>query len=378
MRFLENFVPELIVESPGRVNLIGEHTDYNLGYVLPTAIEGKIIFRFKKNNTKKQCNLYSSDYDRGFSLVLDQIARSAVEWENYVLGVLQEILLMTDGLRGFDCTIESKLPIGSGLSSSAALECGLAYGLNELFDLGLSKMEIVQLSQRAEHTFVGTQCGIMDQFASVMGREGHVILLDCRSMDHTQIPINIAPYRIVLLNTKVSHNLASSEYNTRRRECGEGVQIIQEKYPGIMSLRDVTRSVLEDCKAEIPRTIYNRCSFVVSENERVLAAAKALQENNLESFGQLLYEAHEGISRLYEVSCPESDFLVDFSKKYIQVLGARQIGGGFGGCILNIVHGDAVEHFIKESSKAYKEKFDIDLEAFEVRPSKGTLSYIPD
>jgi len=378
MRFLENFVPELIVESPGRINLIGEHTDYNLGYVLPTAIEMKITFSFKKNKTKKRCSLYSLDYNRGFTLELDQIARSTVAWENYMLGVLNEILLRTDKLGGFDCTIESGLPIGSGLSSSAALECGMAYGLNELFDLGLSKMEIVQLSQSAEHTFVGTKCGIMDQFASVMSREGHVILLDCKSMDHTQIPIHIAPYRMVLLNTKVSHNLASSEYNTRRRECGEGVQIIQKKYPAILSLRDVTRPILEDCKAEMHQTIYNRCSFIVSENERVLAAAKALRENNLETFGQLLYEAHEGISRLYEVSCPESDFLVDFSKKHIEVLGARQIGGGFGGCILNIVHADAVEHFIRESSEAYRKKFGIDLEAFEVRPSRGTLSYIPD
>src|SRR5690606_30669096 len=235
MRFLENFVPELIVESPGRINLIGEHTDYNLGYVLPTAIEMKITFSFKKNKTKKRCSLYSLDYNRGFTLELDQIARSTVAWENYMLGVLNEILLRTDKLGGFDCTIESGLPIGSGLSSSAALECGMAYGLNELFDLGLSKMEIVQLSQSAEHTFVGTKCGIMDQFASVMSREGHVILLDCKSMDHTQIPIHIAPYRMVLLNTKVSHNLASSEYNTRRRECGEGVQIIQKKYPAILS-----------------------------------------------------------------------------------------------------------------------------------------------
>src|SRR5690606_21344356 len=200
MRFLENFVPQLIVESPGRINLIGEHTDYNLGYVLPTAIERKIIFKFQKNGTAKQCNLYSRGYDQGFTLDLDRIVKSTVEWENYILGVLNEILPMTDMVSGFDCVIESRLPIGSGLSSSAALECGLAYGLNELFDLGLSKMDMVQLSQRAEHTFVGTQCGIMDQFASVMSREGHVILLDCKSVDHTQIPFNIAPYRMVLLN----------------------------------------------------------------------------------------------------------------------------------------------------------------------------------
>lgn len=378
MQFLENFVPDLVVESPGRINLIGEHTDYNLGYVLPTAIERKITFKFKKNNSSQQCNLYSSGYKRGFTLELDQIAKSAVDWENYILGVLYEITSKTDKLFGFDCIIESRLPIGSGLSSSAALECGLAYGLNELFGLGLSKMDIVNLSQRAEHTFVGTQCGIMDQFASVMSKDGHVILLDCKSMDHTQIPINIAPYQILLLNTKVSHNLASSEYNTRRKECMDGVQVIQKKYPQVRSLRDVTESILEECRPEMPVNIYNRCSFIVKENARVLLAAKALKENDMEFFGKLLYEAHEGISEWYEVSCPESDFLVDFSKKYTEVLGARQVGGGFGGCILNIVHRDAVERFIKESTVAYKKKFNIDLEAFEVRPSSGTSSYIPE
>lgn len=377
MRLLENFVPDLVVQSPGRINLIGEHTDYNLGYVLPTAIQRNITFKFRRNHSQKQCNIYSTGYHRGFTVHLDRIAKSKVEWENYILGVLDGILGRTDKLFGFDCIIESRLPIGSGLSSSAALECGLAFGLNELFDLGLSKMTIVTLSQMAEHTYVGTQCGIMDQFASVMSRDGHVILLDCKSMEHTYIPIDLSPYRIILLNTKVSHNLASSEYNTRRKECGEGIWAIQKKYPGIRTLRDVDRSVLEECRSEMSDTIYNRCSFIVSENARVLEAAKALREKDMESFGRLLYAAHEGIGKLYEVSCPESDFLVDFSKKCNGVLGARQIGGGFGGCILNIVHEDAVGYFIKDSTEAYKKRFNIDLESFEVRPSGGTSFHIP-
>ncbi|MCM4169116.1 Galactokinase [Arenibacter antarcticus] len=372
MSFLENFLPELIVESPGRINLIGEHTDYNFGYVLPTAIEKRVTFRFRKNNSLNQCHIYSLGYTIGFDLRLDRISKSEVEWENYILGVLNELLKRTDKLRGFDCIIESKLPIGSGLSSSAALECGLAFGLNKLFDLGLSKMDIIRLSQLAEHTFVGTQCGIMDQFASVMSQKGHVLLLDCKSLEHTQIPISIAPYKMIMLNTKVSHNLASSEYNTRKIECEEGVQIVQQKFPEVMSLRDATRSMLEQCGAEMSQTIYNRCSFIISENDRVLSAAKALQDNNLKLFGELLYQAHTGISELYEVSCPESDFLVDFSKEYDTVLGARQVGGGFGGCVLNIVHKDAVDQYIKEATKAYKDAFGISLEAFEVRPSSGT------
>ena len=372
MPFPENFTPELIVESPGRINLIGEHTDYNLGYVLPTAIEKKITFKFIRNNSDKECNLYSLGYNTGFTLQLDKISKSNVEWENYILGVLNEILLRTDKLRGFDCTIESKLPMGSGLSSSAALECGLAFGLNELFDLGLSKMDIVELSQKAEHTFVGTQCGIMDQFASVMSEKGHVILLDCKSQEHQQIPIHIDPYRMIMLNTKVSHNLASSEYNTRKRECEEGVSIIKEQYPEVRSLRDVTATMIQEFKQTMDATLFKRCSFIVSENDRVLQTANALKANDLILFGTLLYEAHEGISKLYEVSCPESDFLVDFSKQYDAVLGARQTGGGFGGCTLNIVHKDKVDVFVQEAATAYKEAFNIELEAFEVQPSAGT------
>lgn len=372
MPFPENFTPDLVVESPGRINLIGEHTDYNLGYVLPTAIEKKITFKFIRNNSDKECNLYSLGYNTGFTLQLDKIARSNVEWENYILGVLNEILLRTDKLRGFDCTIESKLPMGSGLSSSAALECGLAFGLNELFNLGLSKMDIVQLSQKAEHTFVGTQCGIMDQFASVMSEKGHVILLDCKTLEHQQIPIKIDPYKMIMLNTKVSHNLASSEYNTRKRECEEGVAIIQKQYPEVRSLRDVTATMIQEFKQSMDATLFKRCSFIVSENDRVLQTANALKASDLKVFGALLYEAHEGISKLYEVSCPESDFLVDFSKQYDAVLGARQTGGGFGGCTLNIVHKDKVEAFVNEATRAYKEAFNIELEAFEVQPSAGT------
>ncbi len=372
MQFLENFQPELVISSPGRINLIGEHTDYNMGYVLPTAIEKNITFSFRKNGSDNQCHVYSKTYDTGFEIDLNKIAVSKVEWENYILGVLNEISKRTDKVRGFDCVVESNLPTGSGLSSSAALECGLAFGLNEIFDLGLSKIEMVQLSQTAEHTYVGTQCGIMDQFASVMSEAGNVILLDCRSLDYDHIPIDLNPYKIILLNTKVSHNLASSEYNTRKQECEQGVAIIQKKHPNVKSLRDVDSEMLLASKEEMDPIVYNRCSFIVKENDRVLEMVKALKENNLKEVGQILYKAHEGISTEYEVSCPESDFLVDFSKGNDQVLGARQTGGGFGGCTLNIVHDSAVEDFVSAATKAYKDKFNITLEAFEVRPSGGT------
>ncbi|MFC4097181.1 galactokinase [Euzebyella saccharophila] len=372
MEFLDSFKSELEVVSPGRINLIGEHTDYNMGYVLPTAIEKNITFNFKKNGTPDTCSVYSKTFDTGFEFNLKEVARSEVEWRNYILGVVNEIQKRTDQLQGFDCILESNLPTGSGLSSSAALECGLAFGLNELFNLGLTKLEMVQLSQTAEHTYAGTQCGIMDQFASVMSKEGHVILLDCQSLESNYIPINLQPYKIILLNTKVSHNLATSEYNVRKKECEEGVEIIQRKYPKVRSLREVTPEILDACKIDLPEVIYKRCSFIVAENKRVLDMTEHLKKNKLEQVGKLLYEAHEGISSYYEVSCPESDFLVDFSKKYDAVLGARQTGGGFGGCTLNIVHQNGVEAFIKEASAAYKSKFDIELEPFEVKPTGGT------
>ena len=318
------------------------------------------------------CRVYSKTYETGFELDLKAIAKSGVEWENYILGVLNEIIKRTDRLQGFDCILQSDLPSGSGLSSSAALECGLAFGLNELFDLGLSKLEMVQLSQTAEHTYVGTQCGIMDQFASVMSKSGHVILLDCKSLAYDFIPIDLHPYKIILLNTKVSHNLASSEYNTRKRECEAGVAIIQKDHPNVISLRDVDEEMLAEYEETMDTIIFNRCSFIVSENKRVLEMAKALRGKDLLSVGQLLYAAHHVISALYEVSCPESDFLVEYTKDNPSILGARQTGGGFGGCTMNIVHEDAVEGFINSAAKAYKKEFDIDLEAFEVTPSGGT------
>lgn len=371
MQFLENFTPELTITSPGRINFIGEHTDYNMGYVLPTAIEKKITFKFQKNGSKNRCSIYSIGYE-GFSLDLENIGISDKEWENYILGVLNEISKLTDKVEGFDCSIESNLPLGSGLSSSAAMECGLAYGLNELFDLELSKITIVELSQRAEHTYVGTQCGIMDQFASVMSKEGNVILLDCQTLEYQHIPLNIHPYKIIMLNTKVSHNLASSEYNTRKQECEQGVSIMQKKNPHINSLRDVSSTMLAAAKEEMGQIVYNRCSFIIDENKRVLEMVEAFKKNDLETVGKLLYKAHSGLSTLYEVSCPESDFLVEFTKTNPLVLGSRQTGGGFGGCTLNIVHESAVGVFKIESAKAYKEAFDIDLEAFEVKPSGGT------
>ena len=372
MQFLNYFKPDLTVESPGRINIIGEHTDYNMGFVLPTAIEKKITFKFQKNGSDKICHVHSKGYDTGFELSLDNIAISNVEWENYILGVLNEISKRTDKLRGFDCVLESHVPIGSGVSSSAALECGLAFGLNEMFGLGLSRMDIVELSQAAEHTYAGTKCGIMDQFASVMSKEGHVILLDCESLEYSYIPIQIQPYKILLLNTNVSHNLASGEYNKRRAQCEAGVSALKKNHPEVKSLRDAIMDMLNEIKDTLDSTVYNRCAYVIQEKDRVLEAVEALKANNLKRVGELLYETHEGLSTMYEVSCPELDFLVEFTKNHEAVLGARMMGGGFGGCTINLIHEDAIDDFVAAASKAYKKACNLELTWFEASPSKGT------
>lgn len=362
----------MVIESPGRINLIGEHTDYNMGFVLPTAINRKIRFKFRINNTKNKCVIRSGMYSQALLVDLRNMVASQNSWENYILGVLLELRSMTDLLRGFDCYIESDIPMGSGISSSAALECGLAYGLNHLFDLKLSKIELVKLCQKVEHVYVGTQCGIMDQFASVMSKQDYLILLDCRSLEYSYIPLAVRPYKFILINTNVIHNLATSAYNERRAECEAGVHLLQVKFDHVSSLRDVSLEMLLACKSQMSQKIYNRCTYVIEENQRVLDAVQALKDQNLPGLGELLFRSHEGLRNLYEVSCPELDFLVDFASTYEGVIGARVMGGGFGGCTINMVHEDCASGFIDAIRIGYKERFNIDLTAFEGVPCGGT------
>jgi len=371
--FVANFKTELKVTSPGRINLIGEHTDYNNGFVLPTAIDKHIVFQFQKNGTDI-CNIYSATFDKMLQFNVNEVKQSDKEWENYILGVVNQIQIRNKTIGGFDCIIESYLPMGSGISSSAALECGLAYGLNEVFELGFEKIDLVKIGQKAEHTFVGTQCGIMDQFASVMSEKGHVILLDCQSIEHQLIPADFGDYQVLLLNTNVSHNLADSAYNTRVAECASVVAAIAKNNPEVKSLRNVSFKMLEDVKGEITTIAHQRAKYVLEENERVEKAVQALKSGDLKSLGIYMYSSHKGLQNDYEVSCAELDFLADFSKKYDQVLGARMMGGGFGGCTINLIHKNGVEEFVKDATKAYKEKFKIDLTSFTAVPSQGTAT----
>lgn len=363
---------EIIVQSPGRINLIGEHTDYNEGFVLPTAIDKKIILRFKKNDTENFCRIYSETFNKGFEFYLDKKIEKGKGWQNYVLGVVKELLDNNFDLAGFDCMIESELPVGAGISSSAALECGIASGLNNLFELGLNDIEIVKLSQKAENDFVGSNCGIMDQFASVMSKEDHIILLDCRSLEAQYISADFKNCKLLLLNTNVSHNLADSDYNSRREECEAAVKIIQKDDPEIKSVRDLSFEMLESFKEKLTGKMYERCLYVLKENDRVLAGADALKSGNLEHFGKLMYASHKGLQYNYEVSCPELDFLVDYSRDKDFIYGSRMMGGGFGGCTINLIEEDKIKDYIKEVSAAYYQKFNIKLDAISVLPNGGT------
>jgi len=363
---------KLIVKSRGRINLIGEHTDYNDGFVLPTAIDKAITLTFAKNDSEYNFEVFSKDLGKSFKADLRKLEPQDSGWENYILGVIDGLQQRSDKLSGFNCSLESNIPIGSGVSSSAALECGIALGLNEFFNLGLDPISLVKIGQKAEHNYVGAQCGIMDQFASVMSRVGHVILLDCRSLEYTYVPLELGEYCFLLVNSHVHHSLASTEYNVRRQQCAEAVAIIRKSYPEVGSLRDVTTTMLEQYKNVLTDTLYRRSKFVVEENQRVLDAVAALSSVDLPNLGALLYQSHTGLRDEYEVSCAEIDFLVDFTRDYTGVLGSRIMGGGFGGCSLNLIHKDSISDLINQLTPAYQKKFGKSLSWFVAQPSGGT------
>ncbi len=372
-KFFKTDNPVVFVESPGRINLIGEHTDYNHGFVMPTAIDKKIYFEIRKNNTPTSCSIYSETFNTYLNFDLKLIEKSSSTWENYILGVVNEVQKRGKNLEGFDCYIKSELPIGAGISSSAALECGLASGLNNLFDLNLSKQEIVNLSQAAENNFVGSQCGIMDQYASVMSKKDHLILLDCLSLEAEFIPANFKSCKILLINSKVSHSIADGEYNTRRKECESGLEIIQNQYTEVKTLRDVTLEMLDYCKSQLSEKQTNRVLYVLQENQRVLAAANLLKSGELQTFGKLMYKSHYGLRDLYEVSCKELDFLVKFSEEKDYIYGSRMMGGGFGGCTINLIEAANIAEFSEEVTIAYQNEFELIPEMITVVPGEGTL-----
>jgi galactokinase len=371
-KFVDKFrYQPVLVRSPGRVNLIGEHVDYNDGFVLPAAIDKHILFGVGLREDRL-CRLHAVDFDADFEFDLRQDEPIDHPWANYLIGVTAQLRRAGYLLKGFDCVFGGDIPIGAGLSSSAALECGIAFTLNHLLGLGIDKMELIRLAQKAEHEFAGVKCGIMDQFTNMFGREGRVVRLDCRSMDYRYFPFDMRDYQIVLCDTRVSHSLAGSEYNTRRSECAGGVSLLQKHYPKIESLRDVTLQQLNAHRDEMTVTVYKRCKYVVTEIRRVERACQDLEKGDLIAFGKKMYETHRGLQHDYAVSCAELDFLVNRTVDDESVIGARMMGGGFGGCTINLVKADAVSVFTERISASYREQFNRSPGIYITRISAGT------
>lgn len=361
----------LILRSPGRVNIIGEHTDYNMGFVLPGAIDKAIYFAISPRNDNN-CKLYAYDINESHEFSIDKIEKSEKNWPNYLMGIVDQLNKNGYKINGFNCVFGGDIPIGAGLSSSAAIEAGLAYALNYIFDLKIDKLDLVKLSQKSENEFVGVKCGIMDQYINIFGEENKVLKIDCRSLEYEYIPFEFKNISIVLFNTGVSHSLASSEYNQRRKECKEGVQIIQKDFPDVQSLRDVSLEMIYDYKNKMPEKIFNRCKYVVEENNRLLKACDALKKKDLPTVGNLMYQTHEGLSKDYEVSCEELDFLVELTKNDDRIFGARMMGGGFGGCTINLIERNDVNDICNLFAEKYKRKFGIELKYYITSINKGT------
>ncbi len=363
--------PEKTVLSPGRINIIGEHIDYNDGYVLPAAIDKVICFAFSKNNTKTS-KIIAIDLNEEFQIDLTQeVKLSDVVWTNYIRGVIKQLQDNGFSFEGFNCVFSSNIPVGSGLSSSAALECGTIFGIKSLFDLKLEKVDISLLGQKAEH-WVGINCGIMDQFSSVHGLENKVIKLDCNTLDFEYHNADFKDYSLILFDSNVKHSLFTSEYNTRRIECEEGLSIIKNHFPEVKSFRDSSVEQVLSLKDKMSEKVFDRVHFVVKEINRVIKACEALDEGNIELLGELLFETHYGLSKEYEVSCEELDMLVDTAKEDEAIIGSRLMGGGFGGCTINLVKKGNENEVKRKFSKLYLDTFGIELKFYDVKISNGT------
>ncbi len=366
--------PQKTVLSPGRINIIGEHIDYNDGFVLPAAIDKIICFAFAKNdsNTSK---IIAIDLEEEFEIDLNQeIHLHDKTWTNYLRGVINQLKINGFKFEGFNCVFSSNIPVGSGLSSSAALECGFLYGINELFNLDIKRIDIALMGQKAEH-WVGINCGIMDQFSSVMGQENKVIKIDCMTLEFEYHDANFSDYSVVLFDSNVKHSLMTSAYNERRQQCDEGIAILKKNYPKITSFRDCTENQVIRLKDKMDKDVFKRSLFAVKEIKRVTLACDALDKGDIQTLGQLMFETHEGLSVDYEVSCDELDFLVNTVKAENAVIGSRLMGGGFGGCTINLIKKGEEEAIKSKLSKLYLDAFGIELKIYDVKISDGTSLY---
>lgn len=372
--FIENFSQQpMLVRSPGRVNLIGEHTDYNGGFVLPAATDKAAYLAINASDSEK-CTWISLDMNEKVEVDFKVIAEMPNHrWANYILGVIEQFQKRGIKVQPFNCVMAGDVPIGSGMSSSAALESAVSFAINEMNQVGLDKKQLAKIAQQAENEFIGVNCGIMDMFASIHGKKNNVMLLDCETLEFEYFPLDLGDYKIVLFDTGVKHNLVESEYNLRRQQCEEGLAFFREYFDKtIKNLSQVPLAWLQASRSQLNPLVYNRCQYVIEENQRILSACEDLKAGNLADFGIKMTATHEGLRNLYEVSCPELDFLVDAVWHEKSVLGSRMMGGGFGGCTINLIKADEMDELYTRLSVSYKEKMGIDLKMYSVVTANGT------
>ena len=375
MRIAEAFKTQFNTEfrlfaAPGRINLIGEHTDYNQGFVFPAAIDLEMQLAVSPSDGS-EFTILALDQNEICSFGPAHETERLPQWARYPFGVIMEMAREGRQIGGFSAVLAGNIPAGAGLSSSAALESVFAMALNELFSLGFTKKELALIGQRAEHNYAGVNCGIMDQYASLFGKAHHAIQLDCRSLEHKEIPMTMNGHGLLLLDSRVKHSLAASAYNQRRNECEEGLKWLQRHKPEATSLRDFSAAEIRVHLEQMPGTLYRRCLYVAQENERVLQFSSLLQQAEPGRGGRLLFASHQGLSQLYEVSCPELDLLVDIAKQTEGVAGARMMGGGFGGCTLNLIKTDKMEHLERKAKTRIAEGFGHEPAAYQVKISQG-------
>ncbi len=371
--FQQNFQTEpLIVRSPGRINIIGEHTDYNEGFVLPAAID-KAAYIAVSLRDDDEIHLVAMDLNENFSVNLKDLKPVGdVSWPNYILGSAAQFLKRGVQLPGFNAVLTSDVPMGAGLSSSAAVECATVFALNELLQTDLDRLTMVRMAQKAEHEYAGVMCGIMDQFASMMGKKDYVIKLDCRSLEYEYVPFKLEGLKVLLLNTGVKHSLASSEYNTRRKECETAVEWVKQNVQGVNSLRNVSEEMLNKYVLPNDELIDKRGRYVVQEISRLLEGCNDLQSGDLAALGKKMFTTHDGLSKMYEVSCKELDWLVNKVKNNTNVIGSRMLGGGFGGCTINLVKETAIDELVADLKLAYEKEMELPLTYYVASIENGT------
>jgi galactokinase len=363
---------DIKIKAPGRINILGEHTDYNNGFVMPSAIDKAIYFSIGKREDSKIC-ISAIDLESYFEADdINNLTNIPNDWSNHLVGVILEIKKLGFSFdSGINVCFGGDIPNGAGLSSSAAVEAGIGFGLNEVFGFNLSLLQLAKIAQATEHNYVGVKCGIMDMYASLFSKKNHVIRLDCEKLEHDYIPADFEKHTFILVNSAVKHNLADTEYNVRRNQCQKGVEVLNKAFGKINTLRDADFEQLEQIKTAIDPITYNRCKYILDEKERVMFASEALINHDFEKLGQIMNQTHEGLSKMYEVSCVELDFLAEEALKIDGVLGSRMMGGGFGGCTLNLINKDAESEFKQKIEAAYQHKFGIIPEMYTANLSEG-------